>query len=95
YGLHIDGCLDEVPRDRPLRVGVGSEKGPRVVYEVADLNVAIGHQPHSEVAALAVFLDRLFGGSELRREFGGARIRVVPSRRGKKVIRMEGRGPGC
>ncbi|RLI06870.1 tRNA (cytidine(56)-2'-O)-methyltransferase, partial [Candidatus Bathyarchaeota archaeon] len=29
YGLHIDDCLGEVPRDRPLLVVVGSEKVPR------------------------------------------------------------------
>jgi len=90
YGLHVDDCLGEVPRDRPLLVVVGSEKVPRVVYELADLNVAIGHQPHSEVAALAVFLDRLLGGEELRREFKNAKIRVIPCGRGKKVIRLFG-----
>ena len=91
YGLHVDDCISEVPRDRPILVVVGSEKVPRVVYELADLNVAIGHQPHSEVAALAVFLDRLFGGEELRRDFEGAKLRIVPSRKGKKVIRMDSR----
>ena len=86
YGLHIDDCLDRVPRDRPVLVVVGGPKVPRVVYELADLNMAIGHQPHSEVAALAIFLDRFFGGAELRREFEGARLRIVPCERGKKVI---------
>ena len=88
YGLHVDDCIDEVPRDRPVLVVVGSEKVLRIVYELADLNVAIGHQPHSEVAALAIFLDRFFGGEELRREFEGAKIKVLPCERGKKVIRL-------
>ena len=89
YGLHVDDCMGRVPRDRPVLVVVGSEKVPRAVYELADLNMAIGHQPHSEVAALAIFLDRFFGGSELRREFEGARLKIEPCERGKKVRRIE------
>ncbi|HID73768.1 MAG TPA: tRNA (cytidine(56)-2'-O)-methyltransferase, partial [Thermoplasmata archaeon] len=41
--------------------------------------------PHSEVAALAIFLDRYFEGKELRRDFGGPK-RVIPHHRGKSVI---------
>ncbi|RLF14608.1 MAG: tRNA (cytidine(56)-2'-O)-methyltransferase, partial [Thermoprotei archaeon] len=40
-------------------------------------------------AALAIFLDRFFGGSELRREFEGARLKIEPCERGKKVRRIE------
>ena len=85
YGIPVDECLDEIPRVGDILVVVGSKKVPRDVYELADFNVAIGNQPHSEVAALAVFLDRLFGGEELKREFNGAKIRIIPQRRGKKV----------
>ena len=42
-----------------LLVAVGATKVPAYVYQEADLNVAVGHQPHSEVAALALLLDRL------------------------------------
>jgi tRNA (cytidine56-2'-O)-methyltransferase len=52
---------------------------------MVDYNVAVGGQPHSEVAALAVFLDRLSGGEALKRDFGG-RLRVVPCERGKNVV---------
>ena len=90
YGLHIDDCMGFVPRDRPILVVVGSEKVPREVYGLADLNMAIGHQPHSEVAALAIFLDRFFGGSELRREFEGAKLKIEPRERGKKIIKLVG-----
>jgi len=71
-----------------LLVVVGAEKVPGELFELADFNVAVGNQPHSEVAALAVFLDRLFGGEELRREFPGARRRIVPSERGKRVLEL-------
>jgi tRNA (cytidine56-2'-O)-methyltransferase len=55
------------------------------MYDLADWNVAVGNQPHSEVAALAILLDRLFEGKELRREFEGG-LKIVPSPFGKKVL---------
>ena len=91
YGINVEGS-DVVERirstDGDILVVVGAEKVPRDVYELADFNVAIGNQPHSEVSALAVFLDRLFGGRELLREFSGAKIKVIPCPRGKRVVRV-------
>jgi tRNA (cytidine56-2'-O)-methyltransferase len=37
------------------------------------------------VAALAVFLDRIFGGEELAKNFSDARLRIIPTPIGKKV----------
>ncbi|MEM2101274.1 MAG: tRNA (cytidine(56)-2'-O)-methyltransferase [Candidatus Nitrosocaldus sp.] len=90
YGLHVDDVVQEVRsrcRDegRDVMVVVGAEKVPKVVYEVSDYNIAIGNQPHSEVAALAIFLDRMFEGKELRIEFKG-RMRIVPTAKGKRVL---------
>lgn len=85
YGLPIDDAMSEIPRNQDLLVVVGAEKVPGEVYEMVDINVAVGNQPHSEVAALAIFLDRYFGGEELRKKFRG-RWRIIPQRRGKKVI---------
>jgi tRNA (cytidine56-2'-O)-methyltransferase len=67
---------------------VGSQKVPREFYteQVSDYNVAIGNQPHSECASLAVFLDRYFQGKELARDFEGAKVKIVPQRRGKKLV---------
>jgi tRNA (cytidine56-2'-O)-methyltransferase len=70
----------------PLLVVVGSQKVPFEVYDAADWNVAVTNQPHSEVAGLAVFLDRLFEGRELDREWTGAAKRVVPMEAGKRVV---------
>jgi tRNA (cytidine56-2'-O)-methyltransferase len=58
------------------------------MYQLADWNVAVGNQPHSEVAALAVFLDRLFEGQELTKEFDGG-LKILPSPRGKHVVGMD------
>jgi len=72
--------------ERPLLVVVGGEKVPFELYEAADWNVAVTNQPHSEVAGLAVFLDRLFDGRELDREWVGGERRVVPRETGKRVV---------
>lgn len=84
YGEPIQEREAEIREKERILVVVGAEKVPGEVYPLADYNIAVTNQPHSEVAGIAVFLDRLFEGSELGREFPGARIRVVPSTRGKR-----------
>jgi tRNA (cytidine56-2'-O)-methyltransferase len=88
YGVHIDEALPRIMDDPhpKMLVVVGAEKVPSEVYQAADFNVAVGNQPHSEVAALSIFLDRLTGGEGLRRDFEGFKIKVVPCERGKKVV---------
>ncbi|WP_336134775.1 tRNA (cytidine(56)-2'-O)-methyltransferase [Natronomonas amylolytica] len=88
YGLPIQDVEDDVRddhREEPLLVVVGAEKVPFDVYEAADYNVGVTNQPHSEVAGLAVFLDRLFEGRELDREWADADRQVVPKATGKQV----------
>jgi tRNA (cytidine56-2'-O)-methyltransferase len=84
----VEGAVRSAVLDRsePLLVVVGSQKVPFEVYDAADWNVAVTNQPHSEVAGLAVFLDRLFEGSELAREWTDAEKRVVPMETGKRVV---------
>ena len=82
YGERINE-MEDVLRDRlsdekDLLVIVGAEKVPRWVYENVEFNVSVGNQPHSEIAALAVFLDRVKEG-EIKQEFDGAEIEVEPS----------------
>jgi len=89
YGLPVQDVENEI-RDRhaegdPLLVVVGAEKVPWDVYDAADWNVGVTNQPHSEVASLAVFLDRLFEGAELDREWADAEKRVIPQAEGKRV----------
>jgi tRNA (cytidine56-2'-O)-methyltransferase len=84
YGLPFDEVIPRIAREN-LLVVVGAEKVPRDVYDLVDFNVAVGNQPHSEVAALALFLDRVTGGESLRREPEG-RLRIRPNPRGKSVV---------
>jgi tRNA (cytidine56-2'-O)-methyltransferase len=73
---------------KDILVIVGSQKVPREFFSEAfsDFNVAIGNQPHSECASLAVFLDRLFEGEELKKSFEKAKVRIIPQKRGKKIV---------
>ncbi|AIU70907.1 tRNA 2'-O-methylase [Thermococcus eurythermalis] len=93
YGIHVDDAMpklkEELKAGKDILVVVGAEKVPRDVYELAHYNVAVGNQPHSEVAALAVFLDRLLDGEGLRKEFEGAKLKIIPQERGKKVVQLE------
>lgn len=91
YGENIQ-TSDVVERiralDKDIMTVVGSQKVPKEFFspDVSDFNVAVGNQPHSEVSSLAVFLDRFFGGKELAMEFRGARLRIIPQKRGKKMV---------
>ncbi len=74
---------------KDVLVIVGSQKVPKAFFssEVSDYNVAVGNQPHSEISALAVFMDRLYEGEELGREFDDAKLRIVPQKHGKRVAK--------
>jgi len=88
YGEPVQDVVGDVRESRetdPLLVVVGAEKVPFEVYDRADWNVGVTNQPHSEVAGLAVFLDRLFDGRELDREWTDAERVVVPQETGKRV----------
>ena len=88
YGENVAGWGEdrwEALRSGPgVLVVVGATKVPREFYDLAHVNAAVGNQPHSEVAALAIFLDRLTGGEPLRRDLGG-RVTIMPQERGKQV----------
>ncbi len=84
YGESLSQALPTVPDD-DLMVVVGAEKVPREVYDLAHRNISVGNQPHSEVAALAIFLDRLKGGKAVERDIEG-RMKIIPNPRGKTVI---------
>jgi tRNA (cytidine56-2'-O)-methyltransferase len=85
YGEHIVDILPEIKKiKRDILVIVGAEKVPRNIYELADFNIAVGNQPHSEIAALAVFLDRLLDGQGLQQRFEGPMM-IEPNPKGKTV----------
>lgn len=89
--MYGQGIPRDISAEKNTLVVVGSEQVPGEVYQLADFNVSITNQPHSEIAALAVFLDRMMGGKELGAEFdkehfSKGKIRIVPNERGKSIV---------
>jgi tRNA (cytidine56-2'-O)-methyltransferase len=83
YGLRLSDAVGELRgMDRILLVA-GAEKVPGEVYGLADYNISVSTQPHSEISGVAIFLDRLFLGETMDREYPGAPMRIVPGRAGK------------
>jgi tRNA (cytidine56-2'-O)-methyltransferase len=85
YGINVEDMLPQIDIKRKILVVVGASKVPREVYTMANFNIAIGHQPHSEISALAIFLDRLSNGTELKKIFKDAKINIIPSKDGKNI----------
>lgn len=84
YGLPLPEVVPRIDVTKPVLVVLGAEKVPREVYDLVDHNVSVGTQPHSEVAALAVFLYALQGDRAFAKKFVGE-IEIEPSERGKVV----------
>lgn len=86
YGMPVNNAITKIKKSKKDKVIViGAEKVPGEVYEMATHNVSITLQPHSEVAALSIFLDRLYEGKELEKKFLMPKILIVPQEKGKKV----------
>ncbi len=83
YGLRLQDAENEIRKEKKILLVAGGEKVPAEMYQLADYNVAVTNQPHSEVSGIAVFLDRVLEGKELEKEFGGAKRKIRPSGKGK------------
>lgn len=94
YGIDFRKRITEIKKlwkkGNDIAVIVGSEKVPREVYEIADYNLAVGNQPHSEVSALAIFLYEM-QERKIKSEFENAELKIIPQEKGKKVERIQKR----
>lgn len=86
YGESINDVDEQLRKEENLLIIVGAEKVPREIYELADYNVGIGNQPHSEISALAILLDRIQKGEQFKNSFPGAKRKIIPTRKGKNVL---------
>ncbi|MBP0133625.1 MAG: tRNA (cytidine(56)-2'-O)-methyltransferase [Nitrosarchaeum sp.] len=91
YGESINDVGEQLGKEENLLIVVGAEKVPREIYELADYNVGIGSQPHSEISALAILLDRIQKGNQFKNSFSNARRKIIPTKKGKNVIVAERR----
>jgi len=86
YGESINTAQPDLRKENKILIVVGAEKVPREVYDIADYNVAVGNQPHSEISALAILLDRLLRGQQLQKKYFNAEREIIPTKKGKRVM---------
>ena len=85
YGENINKIESEIKEEEKILVVVGAEKVPRDIYDKADYNVSVGTQPHSEISALAILLDRIQQGEQFNKKFSDSKRVIIPSKNGKNV----------
>ena len=85
YGMPLMEKMPEMKKQEKILIVVGSEQVPAEIYQLADYNISVTNQPHSEVAALAITLDRLMDGKELAGLDFDGEISITPSERGKII----------
>jgi tRNA (cytidine56-2'-O)-methyltransferase len=83
YGIPVQEAVPKIMKSKILLV-VGSEAVPGDVYQLADYNISVTTQPHSEVAALAITLDRLMDGRELAGLDFKGKMKIIPCEKGKR-----------
>ncbi len=86
YGESINDLAPSLQKEEKILIVVGAEKVPREIYDFADYNVAVGSQPHSEISALAVLLDRIQKGNQFVTRFENPTRKIIPTKKGKNVI---------
>ena len=86
YGEDINEIQKNIQEEKDVLIVVGAEKVPREAYDKADYNVSIGNQPHSEISALAILLDRIQNGVQFEKKFDNSKRVIIPSKNGKNVI---------
>ena len=86
YGQNINNVEIKIRNEGKILIVVGAEKVPREIYELADYNVAVGNQPHSEISALGVLLDRIQQGKQFESGFENSERVIIPQERGKNVV---------
>ena len=84
YGEKIDDVAKDIRKNQNILIVVGAEKVPRAIYDKSDYNVSVSNQPHSEISALAIVLDRLYKGKQFDIKFKNSIRRIIPTKKGKK-----------
>lgn len=86
YGENINDVDEQLKNEENLLIVVGAEKVPREIYELADYNIGIGSQPHSEISAFTVFLNSIQKGEQFKSNFSEAKRKIIPTKKGKNVL---------
>lgn len=89
YGQEIIDKEEEISKKDKICIIIGSQKVEKEVYLISDYNISITRQPHSEIAALAVIMDRIQKGKQFNKKFLRAKKTIIPMKKGKKVIDLK------
>ena len=82
YGLDFRKKINELKSKKDVLLIVGGEKVPPEIYKLADYNLSVSNQPHSEVGALSIFLYEFF--DKKFKKFKG-KINIKESEKGKII----------
>ncbi len=85
YGLALQKQLPKIKQLKNILIIIGSEHVPFEFYQLADINLSITNQPHSELSALAILLYEIKKDKPLRYE--NAELTIQPRMMGKKIIK--------
>ncbi len=90
YGLPVLKVIEKTENAEKMLVIVGAEQVPSEVYHLSDFNAAVTNQPHSEVAALGIFLNEVTQHRMLEeKDFANAKIKIVPTEKGKNIRKTD------
>jgi len=81
YGLPYKKVLKNLNKN--VLIIVGGDKVEWDIYKLANYNLSVSSQPHSEVGALAIFLNDLHGDVK---KFKNFKLQIVPKER-EKVLK--------
>ena len=84
YGIDFRKKIKDVNEEKNVLLIVGGEKVPPEIYQLSDYNLSVSNQPHSEIAALGIFLYEFFGGKF--KKFKGE-IEIGENERGKTILK--------
>lgn len=88
YGLPVQNEIKKIQKFSDLLVIVGGSKVPPEIYNLADFNISVTQQPHSELGALTIFLDKYFDSEELEKKFDNFKSVIIPQEKGKLVKKI-------
>lgn len=89
YGTQVDQVKKECEKEGKILIIVGGEAVPSEIFRLSNVNISVTNQPHSEVAALAIALDRIYSGSEMKFDQFEGSVEIEPSKEGRKIIRKK------
>ena len=97
YGLNVDDIISKIKNsnNNDILIIIGAEKVPSEVYKLADYNIAVGNQPHSEISALAIILDRIHEGKQFKLNFESAKMKIIPSVKEKRIEKKYSNNNNC